>query len=103
MKKIKLFLGSFSDTNRRLDTIDRKLEQIMATLADFQNALAQIDAETTRIGVYIESIVTQLNRTDLTEEQETALHASLQAAADKLKGVGASVTTPIPPIDLPPV
>ena len=74
----------------------------MATLAQFQTALTAVDAETTRIGVYIESILAQLNRTDLTDAEETAVLASLQAAADRLKGVGASVETPVPPGELPP-
>ena len=83
--------------------IFRRLDQIMGKLEDFQGALSQVDAETTRIGEYIESVLVQLNRTDLTDAQEATVLASLQAAADRLKQVGVSVTQPVPTEELPPV
>jgi len=73
----------------------------MPTVAQFETAFAEVDAETTRIGDYIASVVAQLNRTDLTDAQETEALAKLQAAADRLKGVGKSVETPIPVEPLP--
>lgn len=76
----------------------------MATLEQMRAALSAIDVETTRIGVYIESILAQLNRTDLTAEEEEALLVDLQAAADRLKGVGKTPEVPIPvEPELPPV
>lgn len=75
----------------------------MAKLEDFQRALQAVDAETTRIGDYIQQLLSQLNRTDLTDEQEATVLASLNAAADRLKGIGVSVETPVPPDTLPPV
>lgn len=81
-----------------------KLEKIMTTMEAWQAAFREIDAETTRIGVYIETVVAGLNRTDLTDAQEAVLLTDLQAAATKLKGVGKTPEQPIPPgPELPPV
>jgi len=73
----------------------------MPTVAQFEAAFAEMDAETTRIGSYIESILSQLNRTDLTDAEETAALAKLQAAADRLKAVGKTVEQPVPEEPLP--
>ena len=75
----------------------------MAKLEDFQGALDAVDQETTRIGSFIEQILAQLNRTDLTDAQEAEVLAKLQLAADRLKTVGGSVTQPVPTEPLPPV
>src|SRR6185503_7601206 len=81
-----------ADVRRALDPVLASIADfrrtVMQTLADFQAAFAEVDAETTRIGNYIEQILAQLNRTDLTDAEEATVLASLQAAATRLKGVG---------------
>jgi len=73
----------------------------MATLAQFEAALAAVDAETTRIATVIEALIAQLNSDSLDAAQEEAIFANLRAAADRLKTVGASVETPVPPVEPP--
>ncbi len=77
----------------------------MAQLQEFKDALAAVDAETTRIGDYIGQLLEQLNRTDLTDAQEAEVLAGLKAAADRIKAVGTSVEEPVPtePLPEPPV
>jgi hypothetical protein len=87
----------------KIDWLVRQGERIMAKIEQFQAALAAVDAETTRIADYLNSISAQLKRDDLTEAQEADVLAGLEAAAARLKGVGADVEAPIPSGDLPPV
>lgn len=75
--------------------------EIMAKLEDFEAALKAVDDETTRIGNLIQELTEQLNRTDLTAEQEAEILAKLSAAGERLKGVGTSVEEPVPPPDIP--
>jgi hypothetical protein len=84
-----------------LTYLKRLRGDLMATLAQFQTALSEVDAETTRIGDYIAQLVAQLNRTDLTDAQEAEVLAALAAAGDRLKGIGQTVETPVPEGELP--
>ncbi len=79
--------------------------EVMAQLQEFKDALAAVDAETTRIGDYILQLLEQQQRTDLTADQEAEVLASLTAAANRLKAVGTSVEEPVPtePLPEPPV
>ncbi len=74
----------------------------MANLQDFKDALAKVDAETTRIGDYIKQLVDQLKAGGMTDAQEAEALAGLTAAADRLKAVGTSVEEPVPTEPLPP-
>jgi len=93
------------ETRTILAALAAMRSEIMATLEQFKAALSAVDAETTRIGDYIATLLAQLNRTDLTEAQEAEVLAGLQAAADRLKTVGTSVEQPVPttPLPAPPV
>lgn len=63
----------------------------------FEAALQMIDAETTRLGDLVQSLVAQLgNRTDLTADQESTILTSLNAIGDKLKQIGNNVSNPVP-------
>lgn len=73
----------------------------MPTVSQFEQAFQAIDQETTRIGDYIETVLAQLNRTDLSDAEEAEQLAKLHAAAERLKGVGASVENPVPSDPLP--
>lgn len=75
----------------------------MATMEDFQAALSAVDTETTRIGDYIATLTKQLAAGGMTAEQEASVLTGLQAAAERLKGVGSSVQQPVPPGALPSV
>lgn len=75
----------------------------MATVAQFQAALAAVDAETTRIAAKIDALIAELNADALDSAQEEAAFAGLQAAADRLRLVGVDVANPVPPVEEPPV
>lgn len=98
-----VYMHAAEPTTPILDRLQQLEQTIMAKLEDFQAALTAVDAETTRIGDYIQQLLGQLTRTDLTDAQETTILAGLQAAADRLKNVGTSVTAPVPAGELPPV
>lgn len=87
----------------KVNAIHKQGVTIMNMQADIAAALAAVDTETTRIATYLEGVLAQLNRTDLTEAQEAAVLAGIQAAADRLKGIGTSATNPVPEGELPPV
>lgn len=91
----------------RVEAVHNKLvelgAEIMASMEQFQAALQQVDQETTRIGNYIQQLLEQLNRTDLTDAQEEQLLAAIGAAADRLRSVGTTVENPVPPGELPEV
>lgn len=70
--------------------------RIMATLTTFAELLAAIDAETTRIGVKIQTLIDQLAAGGLSAEDEATVLAGLGAAADKLKGIGVDPADPVP-------
>jgi hypothetical protein len=83
-----------------LKTAINKLgEQIMSRLDDFQAALSSIDAETTRIGNKINDLVSQLQRTDLTDAQEADVLNQLTAATDRLKAIGADPVVESSPVE----
>jgi septation ring formation regulator EzrA len=88
--------ASDDNNNKVLKAIAELRREFMASVQQFQDALAAVDAETTRIGELIAQLVSQLNRTDLTEAQEAEILASLTAASNRLKTVGADVTNPVP-------
>jgi len=75
----------------------------MPTIAEFETAFAAVDAETTRIANYILELLAMQKVEGLTEEEEMAIFDKLAAAADRLKGVGASVEEPVPPVVEEPV
>jgi hypothetical protein len=63
--------------------------QIMSTTKElFQETLASIDQETTRVGVKIDELVAKLQTGGLSAEEEAEVLAGLTAAADKLKAIG---------------
>ena len=68
----------------------------MATLADFQDVLTQIDTATTAIGVKIEKLTNQLATAGLTDAQEADILAQLHAEAQKLVSIAADPADPVP-------
>lgn len=91
-----LFDG-LKDFEDMIDRIHLKLEKTMATLQNFKDLLAAIDAETDRLAKKIADLVAQLTAGGMTEAQETQALAGLTAVADRLKTIGADPTNPIPP------
>lgn len=84
--------------NTKLDQMEAK---IMASLADFQTALKAVDDETTRIANYIQDLLAKLSAGGMTPDEEATALAGINAAAERLKGVGVSVEQPVPPGTLP--
>ena len=71
----------------------------MAKLEDFQRALADVDAETTRIGAKVQELLDKLAQGGLSAEEEAAVLAQLGAAAERLKLVAKDPENPVPPPD----
>jgi len=84
-------------TEKVLDRIQQKMEQAMATLQNFKDLLAAVDAETNRLAARIAELVAQIGGGGLTEAEEEEALAGLTAVAERLKTIGASSTEPIPP------
>lgn len=80
-----------------LERIQQKMETLMASLQNFKDLLAGVDAETNRIAARIEELVAQIGGGGLTEAEEEEALAGLTAVAERLKTIGASSTDPIPP------
>jgi hypothetical protein len=70
--------------------------RIMASLNTFTELLTAVDAETTRIGAKIQTLIDQLAAGGLSAEEEATVLAGLGAAADKLKGIGVDPADPVP-------
>lgn len=58
--------------------------------------VAEIDAETTRVGEYIATLANQVS-TGMTAEQVAAVKGGLTASVARLKSLGANPEVPIPP------
>lgn len=74
----------------------------MATIAEFQQALTDINAATTNIADDITRLTDQLGTGGLSADEEAQVLTDLRAAADRLRSV-ADVTPEAPEGDEPPV
>lgn len=79
-----------------------KLSKIMATLAEFQQVLSDINAATTNIADDITRLTDQLGTGGLSADEEAQVLTELRAAADRLRTV-ADVTPEAPEENEPPV
>jgi hypothetical protein len=70
---------------------------IVATLADFQNALTRIDTATTEIAADIQRLLDKIAAGGLTDAEEATVLDQIGALATRLEGIGASVENPVPP------
>ena len=86
-----------------LDRIQEIKELIQMVKTEFLAAVAEIDAETTRLADYIQTLVDRLASGGMSSEDEAAVFAALQSATTRLKGVAANPDAPVPPGDLPEV
>lgn len=93
-----LFIGgiAFVILLATLFYIIKNQETIMATLAQFEAALARIDAATTDIAADLQALKDQIAGAGLSSEVESEVLAKLEAAASKLEGIGGSVENPVP-------
>lgn len=85
-------------TDKVLDHIQQKMETIMASLQNFKDLLAAVDAETNRIAAKIQSLVDGLSGGGMTDAEEAEALAGLSAVADRLKTIGADPSNPVPPV-----
>jgi predicted nucleic acid-binding Zn-ribbon protein len=74
----------------------QKENKIMATQAEFNVILSDIDAETNRIAAKIQELVDKLAAGGMSATEEDAVKAQLSTQLDKLKGIGADPTNPVP-------
>lgn len=77
-------------------------EYVMSTLADFEDVLGKLDAETTRIADKVAELVAKIQAGGLTLDEETQVKTALDAELAKLKAIGADPQNPVP-VDQPPV
>lgn len=76
--------------------IHKTQKRIMATLAQFEDALNRIDEATTATAEELRSLREELTNAGLDAETEASVLARLNTAADRLEAVGASVEEPVP-------
>lgn len=67
------------------------------TKAQFDEVLAAIDAETTRIATKVLELLEQVKGGGLTADEEDAAFALATAQLKKLKAIGADPENPVPP------
>lgn len=68
----------------------------MLTAAQFADAFAVVDTETTRIGELVISLVAQIKGGGLTEAEEQVAFDRLVAAGENLKKIAADPGNPVP-------
>jgi hypothetical protein len=76
--------------------IIKNQNKIMATLEQFEAALARIDAATTDIAADIQSLKDQIAGAGLPAEVENSVLARLDTIAGQLEAIGGSVENPVP-------
>lgn len=74
----------------------------MAIPQSVTDALAQLDAETTAVGVYVEGL-RDLVKTGMTAAEVNTVATGMTAVADRLKGLAHDPQNPVDPTPLPPV
>ena len=89
-------LKQLKQVNTVLDHIQQKMETMMATLQNFKDLLAAVDAETNRIAAKIQALVDQLSAGGMSDAEEAEALAGLSAVADRLKTIGADPSNPVP-------
>jgi archaellum component FlaC len=80
------------------DSINQKLDKIMASQQQFETALNRIDAATTAIATQLRDLKEQLTNAGLSADVEAQVLTRLETAATQLEAVGQSVENPVPPI-----
>ena len=80
------------EVENQVDRITNKWRLLMATIQDFRNAIQDINLETNRISAVIIDLLDKIRGGGLTDVEEEEALASIRAAAEALKAVGA--TTP---------
>ncbi len=91
-----MILSYLKAVSRAIDELQTKMEKLMNTAQDFLNALADIDAETTRIATKWEEFVAKLDAGGLTDAEESTVLDEMRAAAARLKTIAADPTNPVP-------
>jgi len=89
-------LKQLKQVNTVLDHIQQKMETMMATLQNFKDLLAAVDAETNRIAAKIQALVDQLSAGGMSDAEEAEALAGLSAVADRLKTIRADPSNPVP-------
>lgn len=95
------------DLTRRVGNIEtdlaktkRELERTQKQMADlsieFTEALAAIDAETTRIAEAVEALEGQITGQGMSEAKEAELLAVTKSLATRLRGIAANPEAPVP-------
>lgn len=74
--------------------INHKHKITMATLQQFQDELAKLDAATTAIATTLEDLKAQITNAGISAADEDAIVATLDAAITKLQGLGTPPAAP---------
>lgn len=83
--------------------IIKRQEDAMATVEQFEQVLAKIDAATSQIAVVLRTIKDLLTKGGLTDDQEATVLAHLGTTADALDAIAKDPTNPVPnpPVEPP--
>jgi hypothetical protein len=90
-----------SDVLKKLVSIERKLDLIMALVDDLKAGIAELDAETTLVATRIDALVKKLTDGSLNEAQKAEVIASLSAETARLKTLAVDPDVPVPPVPEP--
>ncbi len=89
--------GIRCDLKRRFDSLDEKVEALMALVDDLKTALQKVADATTKVSNRMDELIAQLQNNALTAEQKTEILGDLQELADHLDAMGTNPTNPVPP------
>ena len=78
--------------------LERQMEQIMASNAQFAEALARVDVATTRIGADIQTLLARIQAGGLSEAEEAQVLTDIGTRAAALEAIADSVENPVPPL-----
>jgi len=90
------FLKKLKKIEQSLDRIQLKMEKIVMSTQQFKDAMAEIDAETTRIATKITELLEKLASGGMTAAEEAEAFAAIRAHAERLKLIGHDPTNPVP-------
>lgn len=89
-------LAALAGLIRRSEAQGTLLERLMSVADDIKAGLAEIDAETTKVGELITALAGKI-KNSMTDEEVASIKGALTASGDHLKTLAVDPTTPVPP------
>ncbi len=79
-----------------MDTLNRKMDILMALADDLKAAIANLDAETTAVGALITKLAGEI-KNNMTDAEVADVKASFTTLSDRLTSLAVDPTQPVPP------